>query len=90
MKYRRLEKDEIIRDGDEIDRCVNPWHDDPKWEPVHPDDVGRLSPDPQFVSHRQYRRQLTEGEAWKQACDESHEAYESKQAARDRTKCGLA
>lgn len=77
---RRLEKDEIIQAGDEIDRCANPWHDDPKWEPVHPDDIGRPAPDPQFPAHRQYRRQLSDGERWKRACDDAHEAYEAKQA----------
>jgi len=35
MQYRRLEKDEVIEERDEIDRCVDPWKDYPKWEPVH-------------------------------------------------------
>jgi len=33
MNYRRLEKGEIVHEGDEIDRCANPWHDDAVWEP---------------------------------------------------------
>jgi len=53
---RRLEHGEIIQAGDEIDRCVDPWRDPPKWEPVHPADIGQPAPDPQYPSHRQYRR----------------------------------
>jgi hypothetical protein len=56
MQYRRLEKGETIEIGDEIDRCVDPWKDKPKWEPVHADDIGNVAPDPQYISHRQYRR----------------------------------
>lgn len=54
--YRRLAHNEIIRAGDEIDRCGDPWRDEPKWEPIHPSDIGQPAPDPQYVSHRQYRR----------------------------------
>lgn len=56
MKYRPLQKDEVIQLGDEIDRCGDAWRDDPVWEPVHPDNVGYKAPDPQYPSHRQYRR----------------------------------
>ncbi len=56
MKYRRLEKGEIIQAGDEIDRCADAWRDYPKWEQVHPADVGSPAPDPQYPAHRQYRR----------------------------------
>lgn len=59
MKHRKLEKGEIIQAGDEIDRCANPWHDWPIWEPVHPENIGQRAPDPQYVAHRQYRRPLT-------------------------------
>ena len=58
MQYRRLEKDEVIEPGDEIDRCRDAWRDDPVWEPVHPNDIGRTAPDPQYPSHRQYRRPI--------------------------------
>lgn len=57
MQYRRLEKDEIIKEGDQVDQCANPWKDKPKWE----DCVGNLgepAPDPAFPSHRQYRRPI--------------------------------
>ena len=60
-EYRLLDKGEIIEAGDEIDRCANPWKDWPKWELVHPSDVGRTAPDPQFPAHRQYRRRLKGG-----------------------------
>lgn len=56
MKYRRLEKGELIQEGDEIDRCADAWRDWPKWEPVHPADIGWPPPDPQYPAHRQYRR----------------------------------
>jgi hypothetical protein len=39
----------------ETDRCVDPWKDWPKWEPVHPDDIGQPAPDPRFVAHRIFR-----------------------------------
>lgn len=54
--WRRLEFGEIIQAGDEIDRCSDPWRDPPKWEPVHPSDIGRPAPDTQYPLHRQYRR----------------------------------
>lgn len=54
--YRYLRHGEIIQEGDEIDGCVNPWRDDPAWEPVHSESVGKAAPDPQYPSHRQYRR----------------------------------
>jgi len=56
LKWRRLEFGEIIQAGDEIDRCSDPWRDPPKWESVHPNDIGQPAPDPQYSSHRQYRR----------------------------------
>lgn len=57
-KYRRLEHGEIIREGDEIDACANAWHDEAKWVPVK-SGFGEPAPDPQYVSHRQYRRRIS-------------------------------
>ena len=57
-KYRRLEMGEIIQEGDEYDDYANPWHDDAKWVPATC--IGELAPNPQYVSHRQYRRKITE------------------------------
>lgn len=54
IRYRRLEKGEIIQCGDQIDRCANPWKDEAKWEPAG--NIGEPAPDPQYPSHRQYRR----------------------------------
>ena len=53
-EYRRLKKGEIILEGDEIDSCVDAWRDDPAWEPAV--NIGEPAPDPQYLSHRQYRR----------------------------------
>lgn len=54
-RYRRLEAGEIIRESDEIDCCRDQWRDDPVWRPVTAC-IGEPAPDPQYVSHRQYRR----------------------------------
>ena len=54
LSYRRLGHGEIIKPGDEIDRCCDPWRDDPVWEPAG--NIGEPAPDPQYPSHRQYRR----------------------------------
>ena len=56
VNFRRLKKGEVIQAGDEIDRCADAWRDDPVWGKVHLSDVGRAAPDPQYPSHRQYRR----------------------------------
>ena len=57
MEYRRLGKGDIIQEGDEVDNCNNPWHDEPKWEKTIC--VGEVVPNPQFPAHRQYRRKIT-------------------------------
>lgn len=54
--YYHLKHGDIVQEGDETDACANPWHDDPKWVPVK--EWGHPAPDPQFVSHRQYRRKI--------------------------------
>ena len=56
--YRHLKKGEIIQEGDEIDRCVDAWRDDPVWEPAG--NIGEPAPDPQYPAHRQYRRPVCE------------------------------
>lgn len=58
--YRRLEEGEIIQEGDEYDNCNNPWKDDAVWIPVPYMHIGQLAPNPNFVSHRQYRRKIDE------------------------------
>lgn len=55
--YRRLETGEIIQAGDEI------YYGDPgvdEWEPVTEAGAGGVAPDPQFISHRVYRRKIEE------------------------------
>ena len=55
-EYRRLEKDEIIQEGDEVDSCADAWRNVPVWGPAG--NIGEPAPDPQYPSHRQYRRPL--------------------------------
>jgi hypothetical protein len=54
--YRYLRKGELIEAGDEIDGCSNPWKDWAEWKPVNVKNIGDPAPDPQYPSHRQYRR----------------------------------
>ena len=55
-QYRYLKKDEVIQAGDETDSSADGYNDSPVWVTVHPGNVGGLAPDPQYSSHRQYRR----------------------------------
>lgn len=57
-EYRRLKYGEIIQEGDEIDSCRDGWRDVPIWVPVTTC-IGEPAPDPQFPSHRQYRRKVS-------------------------------
>jgi hypothetical protein len=54
--YRILKRGEIIQEGDETDRCTDPWRDDPAWEPAG--NIGQPAPDPKYPSHRIYRRKV--------------------------------
>lgn len=55
-EYRILEKGEIIQEGDEIDSSPDGWRDDPAWKPANC--VGDPAPNPQYPSHRIYRRKV--------------------------------
>jgi len=55
MKYHYLKKGEIIKDGDEVDMC-NGWDDEPVWELTNC--AGDIAPDPQYLAHRKYRREI--------------------------------
>ncbi len=55
-KYRLLEKDEVIQQGDEVDICNDGWRDEPKWRLTGC--AGKKAPDPKFPSHRKYRRKI--------------------------------
>lgn len=52
-KYYYLKKDEIIKDGDEVE-ISNNFKDPAKWKIT--ECVGQKAPDPQFPAHRTYRR----------------------------------
>lgn len=53
--YRRLDKGEIIKSGDECDVCRDGWRDETRWELVTRT-IGQQAPDPAYPSHSQYRR----------------------------------
>lgn len=57
--WRILNKGEVIREGDLVDMCSNPMHDDPKWQNVNVKNVGTKAPDPQFRAHRIYKRKVS-------------------------------
>jgi hypothetical protein len=57
MKYRNLQKDEIVQAGDEMD-ASNTWKDPIKWIQVGPETIGRVVSDPQYPAHQRFRRPL--------------------------------
>jgi hypothetical protein len=65
MEYRTLQKGEIVRGGDETDRCADAWRDAAKWEPVKESEVGTIASDPQYPSHRLFRRRVLSFEFFK-------------------------
>jgi hypothetical protein len=57
-RYRRLDFNEVIQEGDEVDACNDGWRDPPKWVPAG-NTVGQKAPDPSYPSHRVYRRLIS-------------------------------
>jgi hypothetical protein len=55
-KYRILKHGELIKEGDEVDACANPWRGNPKWGPTKAE--GQFAPDPRYPAHRIYRRKI--------------------------------
>jgi hypothetical protein len=55
--YKYLNSGETILEGDEVDMCNDGWKEEPKW--VRATCIGEKAPDPQYPSHRQYRRLIT-------------------------------
>ena len=58
MNYMILEKGEIIKIGDECD-VSNGWKSDPEWVPAKC--IGEPAQDPDYISHRIYRRRDDHG-----------------------------
>jgi hypothetical protein len=54
-KYYYLKKGEIIQEGDEAEMSEK-YSDPAKWVKSNEHDIGTPAPDPQFMSHRKYRR----------------------------------
>ena len=59
--YRRLKKDEIILPLDEVQDEDGSW--------VNTTRAGDKAPDPQYGSHRQYRRRVVDQESWMKDID---------------------
>lgn len=57
VKWRRLNKGEIVEAGDWVDACSDGWRDDPVWK-LAGRSVGKPAPDPRFPAHRIFRRVL--------------------------------
>ena len=68
--YYKLEEGEIIRKGDEVEISAN-YNDNAKWVVGNPKNIGSKAPNPNFISHRKYRRPLTLENYW--AANSSHE-----------------
>ncbi len=56
MKYYYLKTGDIIKEGDEVDMCIDGWRDPPNWRPAQC--IGKSAPNPKFPSHRKYRRKI--------------------------------
>lgn len=56
--YYYLKEGEKIREGDEVEVSAN-YNDPPKWQPSRKENWGKFAPNPDFISHRKYRRLLT-------------------------------
>ena len=54
--YFYLAEGETIRSGDEVEMSMK-YNDPPKWEPAK--SIGATAPNPNYISHRVYRRELT-------------------------------
>jgi len=54
MEYYYLKEGDIIKEGDEVDLCNDGWRDKPKWKKTTC--AGEKAPNPNFPSHRKYRR----------------------------------
>ena len=55
-KYYYLKKGEEIKEGDEVEMSAN-YNDPSKW--VKANCIGQYAPDPKFISHRKYRRLIS-------------------------------
>ena len=62
--YRRLEKGEIIQEGDEWDACRDGWRDEAIWTVVTKDfpGLGKPAPDPKYPAHTIFRTMRPENQ----------------------------
>ena len=56
--YYYLQDGDLVRDGDEYDACADAWKDWPDWKPVLQTMIGGRAPDPQYIAHTKFRRQI--------------------------------
>jgi len=57
-RYRLLKEGERVRESDEVDSCNDGWRDPPKWVSVSKHSVGTAAPNPNYPSHRRFRRRI--------------------------------
>jgi len=57
-QYYYLKKGEIVQDGDEVEMSAK-YNDDAKWQKASVHSIGTPAPDPQFMAHRVYRREMS-------------------------------
>jgi len=56
--YYYLKKGETINEGDEVEMSSK-YNEPAKWVLGNPKNIGGQAPDPQYMSHRKYRREIT-------------------------------
>lgn len=57
ITWRILCHNEIIQEGDEVDRCTDSWKDPADWKPAT-EYIGKAAPDPRYPGHRLFRRRV--------------------------------
>lgn len=60
VKWRQLSTGELVQRTDWVDMANDGWRDKPKWVLAGEVSVGTLAPDPQYPSHRRFRRILND------------------------------
>ena len=59
MKYLYLQEGDTVCEGDEVEISNDGWRDPEKW--VETTRAGVKAPNPNYISHRKYRRKIQGG-----------------------------